>query len=263
MSGFGTLQQKDLPYATYCQSFDCSKITINFDFDKCWPIFMLLLKNPTVTIELSGSISTATGGPLDITSNLYSTLSGTISTTIASDQVTGNGTAFTTELVAGDYIMLNDYLYRVYSIQSDTAITLTSFAYAAVSITNGHIIHFSYDVTPSFFGWTTTTMPEGEYSFTIKYSYNSVMETYTLIDTSTVLVYCDKYCCVYNKLADLADICDDCITQDNIKKIVEALFMWGLLESYKGSAGCGDSISLNALQARLDRYCDYQPCTTC
>jgi len=48
-----------------------------------------------------------------------------------------------------------------------------------------------------------------------------------------------------------------------MKKIVEALFMWAMLESFKGAAGCGDSVSLASLQARLDRYCDYQPCTHC
>lgn len=267
MSGFGTLQQKDLPYATYCQSFDCSKITVNFDVDKCWPIFTIF-NYPgylgTVNISVEYTDGSIIGRPTDITSNVITNLTGLVDTNAWDETVIGWGTLFETEVSVGDYIMIGNALYRVYSITSDTELELTSMAMVTTIKQLSSVVNFSYDITPAFFGWTTGVFPEGSYTITIDYIFPVIYEGgQTISHSDTIQVYCEKYCCIYNKLADLADICGDCMDQDNVNQIVEALFMWGLLESYKGSAGCGDSVSLSALQARLDRYCDYQPCTKC
>jgi hypothetical protein len=265
MSGFGPLVLKDQPYVTYSQSFDCSKITANFDLDKANELFTIL---PAIggTVTISCTYNNVTVSAVDITSQLFTEYNASHwETTGWSNQITGVATTFTTDFAPGDYVLLGyKFLYRIYSIQDDTHLTLSSMCH--FSNMNAHCtkISFSYDILPSFFGWTINYMPEGTYTFNVAFTYPPAYEGgHIITDTQSVQVYCEKYCCVYDKLADLADLCGDCIDQNAIKKIVEALFLWGLLESYKGSAGCGDSVSLSALQARLDRYCDYQPCTHC
>jgi len=59
--------------------------------------------------------------------NAYeSTLTGTVAVTANSASVTGNGTSFSTELVVRDLIVINDEVKMVKSIESNTALTLTS-----------------------------------------------------------------------------------------------------------------------------------------
>jgi hypothetical protein len=263
MPALGILQQRNVPYVSYCQSFDCSKITIDFDFDTCNPLYAVMTLNGG-TVSVSGSIDTAVFSDIDITDNLYKELTGTISVNVWSDQLTGINTLFTTELSPGDYIYCDGILNMVYSIESDTLLTLTSISSLDITNSTGYYVNFSYDITPATFGWTTTVMPEGAYTITVTFtfpvSYNGGQ---VIIDTQTINIYCEKYCCVYNRLADLADKCNECMTQDNVKDIADALLMWGLLEAHKNAAACGDTVSLNEIQKRLDRYCDYKPCTSC
>ncbi len=61
------------------------------------------------------------------------TLTGTVSTTAGSAVVTGTGTQFTTELQAGDSVIIESILYFVQSIESNTSMTLKSNAVSAVS----------------------------------------------------------------------------------------------------------------------------------
>ena len=53
-------------------------------------------------------------------------ISGTISTTTGSDEVTGSSTEFTTELNQGDTIEINDVVYTIDSITNDTKLILTA-----------------------------------------------------------------------------------------------------------------------------------------
>lgn len=267
MPGFGTLIQKDMPFNSYCVASDCSKITINFDYDSCWPLFSVMnmpsyLGNINLIVDYEDG--TVTSQSLDIVSDIITNLTGLVATTAWSNVLTGTGTLFLTELSAGDYIVVNTGLYRVYSITDDEHLVMTSMASLSMSGQYVSKISLTYDVTPATMGWTTTFFTEGTYEITLEYVYPAIYSGgQTVVHTDTIEVYCENYCCVYNKLTDLADICDDCLDQDEMKKIVEALFMWAMLESFKGAAGCGDSVSLASLQARLDRYCDYQPCTHC
>ncbi len=262
MSGFGTLVQKDQPFVNYCQAFDCSKVVMNVELETASAYF--LIPGYIDTITLAAEFNGVTIAATDITTDIISVLSGTFTITAWSDQVVGLGTAFTTELTEGDYLSIGSYLVRVYSIESDTQLTLTSVSFTSGAGLTGYKLNLTYDITPSFFGWTISYMPEGSYTFTLTTTFKATWYSGSaIVDEQTVQVYCEKYCCVYSKLADLADSCNDCMDHENIKKIVNSLFMWGLLEAYKGSAGCGDSVSLSALQDRLDKYCDYQPCSNC
>lgn len=53
-------------------------------------------------------------------------LTGTVGVTNNSTNVTGNGTSFTTELAAGDSIIINGSTYTVSTVTNNTALTLTS-----------------------------------------------------------------------------------------------------------------------------------------
>jgi len=267
MVGFGSLIPQDMPFNTYCVASDCSSITINFDYMSCWPLFTIMndpLNIGNVYLIVDYEDGTVVSSSVDIISDLITNLTGVVATTAWSDAVVGSGTSFLSELSAGDYIVIGYGIYRVYSITDDEHLVLTSTSSITANGQYASKVNLTYTVTPSTLGWTTTSLTEGTYEITLEYVYPSAYEGgQTIIHTDSVEVYCEKYCCVYNKLTDLADICDDCLDQDEMKKIVEALFMWAMLESFKGAAGCGDSVSLASLQARLDRYCDYQPCTHC
>ena len=56
----------------------------------------------------------------------YKTLSGTVTVTSGSPSVLGTGTTFTTDLVAGDNIIINSMPFTVSVVNSDTLLTLSS-----------------------------------------------------------------------------------------------------------------------------------------
>ena len=56
----------------------------------------------------------------------YKTLSGTVTVTSGSPSVLGTGTTFTTDLVAGDNIIINSMPFTVSVVNSDTSLTLSS-----------------------------------------------------------------------------------------------------------------------------------------
>jgi len=63
--------------------------------------------------------------------------SGALTTTVSSTAVTGSNTLFEAELIVGDYIIVGGRSYQVASIQSNTALTLATAAYATVTATAG------------------------------------------------------------------------------------------------------------------------------
>lgn len=69
----------------------------------------------------SGSINTA-----DYNLAVTSVLTGTLTATNSSATITGVGTLFTAQLAFGDFITLGGIQYKVFSITSDTSLTLTS-----------------------------------------------------------------------------------------------------------------------------------------
>lgn len=260
---YNPIVSRNQPFVSYCSSADCSKITADFGFPEDMPILLFQLNGGT--IELSGSNALSSFGPLDITADVILNLSGQISTVAWSADVLGNGTSFLTDLSVGDNIYIEDAgVYTVLIITDDTHLTLTSMAHATAVLQYYSKVNFEYEITPSTFGWTTTYFTEGTYTFKVGFIFPSSYESgQTITESQDILVYCEKYCCVYQKLADLADICNDCLDGENTKQIVEALLMWGLLKAYCGAAACGDSVSMESLSARLNRYCNYQPCKSC
>src|SRR5262249_50389777 len=92
----------------------------------------------TVTSRVTGNWNTA--------STWVKTLTGTVSTGNNSPTVTGSGTLFTTELVAGDLIARTDgtVLGTVSSIQSATSLTLTGNA----SVNNLSNVSYGKEAVP-------------------------------------------------------------------------------------------------------------------
>jgi len=76
-----------------------------------------LIDNETIEVDMDSAFSNT---------GTSSTLTGTVTFTSGSATVTGSGTAFSTELAAGNFIKPSGGTrwYRVYSIASDTSLTL-------------------------------------------------------------------------------------------------------------------------------------------
>lgn len=91
----------------------------------------LLIELPALTngatyVQIGGSRQNAPGGPWYKLRLVKKTLTGSVTVTNTSTSVTGSGTSFTTQLVAGDVFTLNSVDYTVQSVTSDTALILTA-----------------------------------------------------------------------------------------------------------------------------------------
>ena len=75
---------------------------------------------------LIGIGTTAPASVLEVQGNLSSALTGTVAVTNLSTTVTGTGTAFTSQLNAGDSIKIGTEIFTVSSIESATSLTLDS-----------------------------------------------------------------------------------------------------------------------------------------
>jgi hypothetical protein len=96
------------------------------------PTFTGTISAPALNTTGWVGIGTATpAGPVHV----YPTgiFAGTVATTLSSPTVTGTGTAFLSTLASGDNITINAVSYTVLSVASDTSLTLTTNASAAVS----------------------------------------------------------------------------------------------------------------------------------
>jgi uncharacterized repeat protein (TIGR01451 family) len=77
----------------------------------------------TITCAIASNVLTCTASGAVMIPPL---LQGTVAVTNGSTDVTGTGTAFTTQLTAGSVISISNVSYTVASISSDTALTLTA-----------------------------------------------------------------------------------------------------------------------------------------
>ncbi len=83
--------------------------------------------------DFSKNISVAITDPNKIAAASASALTGTVTTTAGATAVTGTGTSFATQLKAGDTIVVGTDVYKIASIASDTALTLTGGAAVTVA----------------------------------------------------------------------------------------------------------------------------------
>ncbi len=252
------LIQKDAPTISFCQAPDCSGVTMSIGRDDYFPFYYIT----SVTLEVV--CGAYTSGPVDITSNIVSPIaSGTIEYTNGTHIITGTATSFLTEFTAGESIIDSDrpyYIQPIYSVNSDTELETCNIIYRdATPGTNYRKINTEYLIDPSFLNMPYTLMPDGEYTATLTIVVGGI--TFTSIQNFAII--CNNFCCLYEKLAAFADMCDDCMTNENIKKILDAMMAWGMLEAYLAAPYCGDTVSFATLNTKLTELCNSTPCKNC
>lgn len=255
------LFQADAPTIRFCQKPDCSGLTMQIGTEGSFPFYNIT----SVTLNLTSG--TLTSGVVDITSDIVSALTGTVTYSAMDHTITGGGTAFTTELSVGDYVAFSEYpwlLAQVYSITSDSAFeTAGQMYYTSSGGNTAVLVNLNYDILPAFIGSSDDVIGDGNYSaeVVIEAVIDGSPQTFTITDEFTVI--CNNFCCLYQKLADLSDDCDNCMTDEYIKKVVDLMFTWGLLEANMCASYCGDTTSAAVLTQKLSDLCSSTPCKNC
>lgn len=246
------------PSVSFCPTTDCTSLRMNISSVGNPNFFQL--EDITLTVTDTSDDSVIVNG-LSIISSLVVSATGTSTITTGTNQVIGTATAFLSEFEPGDYIAFSSYpteVYQVASVASNTSMFLTTYFWGTASPTETmKVVTLYYDLSATTMGGTTT-VPSGVYEFKIIHEYPigfyaSEYVTYT----TRAVICCTDYCCVYGKIADLANSCDDCVTQD---QVIDAMFAWALLMAAQGNAGCGQIADATTILEKLEKYCNNQPC---
>lgn len=251
------LVQYDTPCIEFCQSADCSTLTMNIGKID----YFMFGAITSVTLEVvCGAYTT---GVLDITSDIITPLTGTISVVAMDHTITGTLTVFTTELTEGDWVIGNGsaIMNRVYSITDNTHFETVYQNYVTSGPLPFYKVSTSYTLTPTMVGMTAFEDGTYEATLTIGALIDGSPQVFTI--EKEFAVVCNNFCCIYEKLAAFADSCDDCLTNERMKLILDALTAWGLMEAYLAAPYCGDTVSFATLNTKLTEICNSTPCQNC
>lgn len=126
-----------------------------------------ILAGKNVIVKKAGSQLYAENwqGAFDISETVnYTTLTGTWALSTSSLTITGTGTAATSELVFGQWLVLNGILYQVRAINSDTSVVISQFPTANASGVTGILPHALQDldfVRASYARGSMVKLPQG------------------------------------------------------------------------------------------------------
>jgi len=238
-----------------CQGNNCTEIEVQDN--SYWATYLFEnIKEVVINITKSNN-SSATTGNLDITSDIIQTATGTVTTT-GNTTVTGVGTTFTTEFVAGDYILIADtnQVIEIESIQSATVLTLVTWADTAA----GSDIKKSYvkkTLTASDLGVSTITDGVYDVNYYITIDDGAGTET-TFTYEDQMMFVCNVKCCVFAKLRQIS-VLYDCSNCDS-DPIIEALVVKGLYDSMVAAMAVGDLISAETDLNKLIDICAQIDC---
>jgi hypothetical protein len=178
-----------------------------------------------------------------------------------SNQSTAVGSLFNTEVVPGDYIFFDSapqqplIVYQLSTVNPNTELYTTTYNWNAILSDTMMVMHESIELPYTTFAGVSS-LTNGDYQINITYQLD---DSYSE-DINGVFkfsVCCTDYCGVYQKLADLADDCDDCYSEENV---LNALLAWALLQSANGAAACGYIADSDVILGKLQRYIDNKPC---
>ena len=119
----GVSKFEDLGTVTTDKTLTQDKISVGY-WSGANTISLPTVTDTTKQVECIVDFTTATTSSPSI--NHYKALTGTISVTNGSANVTGTGTLFTTEVKAGDKILIATVEYTVRSVTTNTALVLTA-----------------------------------------------------------------------------------------------------------------------------------------
>lgn len=245
-----------VPNISVCQSSDCTKLTINID--------TVGMPNPfkiddiLIDVKVNG-IQTVSA--LSIYDDLFSTLTGTGTIGFATNHIIGAGTLFNSEVENGDYIYFENYpspliIYQHSLSSPNTSLHTTTYNWSSGISGADMIVFKSVIELPYTTLGGVSSLENGDYEIIFTYQLNSGYND-DIIGSFKFSVCCTDYCGVYQKLADIANSCDDCLSSENI---INALLAWALLQSANGSAACGNTINSDEILQKLQNYLDNQPC---
>lgn len=172
------------------RSSDNAEATVAFDGSNNISASSLVTFTPGVTVGATfgttrtGSISSDVGKTGTITSKVNQT--GTITTISSSLTITGTGTSFTTELVAGDRLFNaanNIFLGVVASVTSNTTVLLTNYATVSISGINYKTTNATVTGTGTNF---TGELAPGDRLFNAANTYLGTVTTITNTTTLTL-----------------------------------------------------------------------------
>ncbi len=244
-----------VPNINVCQSSDCTKLIITFDTIGMPDVFNI--DDVLIDVYVNG---TQTITALSIYDSLFKVLTGTGTIVYATNKLIGNSTLFETEVANGEYIFFAGHLdplrvYQLSDVNTDTILYTTTYNWNNIAASDMILMHQTIELPYPTLGGTTA-LENGDYQINITYQLDSTYSN-DINGSFRFSVCCTDYCCVYEKLADLANDCDDCYSQENV---LNALVAWGLLQSAMGSAVCGNVSDSDKILQKLQRFCDNKPC---
>lgn len=248
-----------------CKDIDCKTVS----FTDISPIFLnyglnwITLKKVEIDVYKDSELISSN----DVTSEIFIDISGTVSTTGDSTVLSGDSTAFESELATLEYIMLdNSFYYMLSSVIDDEQAIFSTIPDEFTGVSAKRIsLNFSLGAS-AFGGADGDSIEDGVYTFIYRITYDYTWDndgTPELVEDETAQVeftevmYCQVACCVKKKLAALADNIDCCV-EDN--DIMDAMVAWAWLESLDKQAGCANIDSLNTTLELLKEYCLDTPC---
>lgn len=242
-----------VPQLSLCQANNCSELVV------CDTSTLGTYAYSDITEVILNVTSSAdptyTTGDLDITTTYTALMTGVV-TANGSTAIVGAGTAFLSEIVAGDelYIVATDELIEVASVGSDTGLTLTEVASATIGSAI-YRIRRCYTLAPSDMTYTDTTFPDGVYSVTLTITTSDTVEHER---TGEFYFDCHTKCGVYKLLAGINERYD-CNNCDDTY-INNALMAYGLWRSMRYDiARCRYTEAAN-IQATLERIFTVYQC---
>jgi hypothetical protein len=237
-----------------CQDGGCTELTITDDstFKNTDDTFFNTIVSGSIIV--SGITDTTIVVTEDVMPYIDTLGTGSISIVTGSTTAHGVGTAFTSELSAGDYLIIDGDVYQAQTVTSNTSLTLNGVASSTFS---GIFYYCAKDIDRDTIEYIiTNTFTDGLYNV-----------LYTLTDedgdtfyiTKTILLYCNVDCCVSKLILEIPDlyVCNTC-KKERIQYILE---MSSLRISLQNAVAMGKYDLAENILELLTTICSTQNCS--
>lgn len=245
------------PVIQVSQAEDCKSFTVTITNNGVIPW------DKVTNIDLTISGPNGIAYSADITTDVVSSaLTGTNIVGVAGDnEYTGTGTIFTTELDTSKFLYIGDSntLSKIYAIDSDTSVTVCEPCFSSGTFTDLHWVYPYYTIYANDLMGSDIEITSGDYIFALAFTIDGVSYSYA----TTLNFNCNAFCCVYDKLAEVALDCDNCADSAKREELLQGMMAWALYNSYKYACSCGNTVSANTIITKLNDFCNYNKCKTC
>jgi len=251
-----------------CQGLNCSTLNITL-LKEHYPKYFQY-RNVMTLYLLDGSQNVI--WQKDV-SDLFTCVSSTVTTVVDhqtySEIAVGTFGYFEDMLAIGDFVIIDDFPVEWYEVSEiiDQDHLYTKYPIYRNNLTSPNEYevwkfeeHFS--ITATDVSIPAGVFSDGQYTFRVTIVDPTPGGLTYNFDT-TIQTSCSNDCCVYDKLADLANVCDPCMDGDTVKDVINTLYMWSLLQSSIGAGACGNNVSQQYISNTLNKFCSSTPCKNC